>query len=67
MNVHFQKKEEPVMTPVAEVAKTFFKNTWELFLKVEVPGLGVSFAAFAIALFLRQHRTILQKVNQPAP
>jgi len=40
------------MSPIAEVAKTFFKHIWEMFLGVEVPGLGVSFAAFAVALFL---------------
>lgn len=39
-------------SPVAMVAKEFFHNIWNLFLSVEVPGLGVSFAAFAIALFL---------------
>lgn len=39
-------------SPVATVAKEFFHNIWTLFLRVEVPGLGVSFAAFAIALFL---------------
>ena len=36
----------------AMVAKEFFHNVWNLFLSVDVPGLGVSFAAFAIALFL---------------
>ncbi len=40
------------MSPVVDVAKLFFKKIWEMFLGVEVPGLGVSFAAFAIALFL---------------
>ncbi|MCM1234789.1 MAG: hypothetical protein NC489_32200 [Ruminococcus flavefaciens] len=39
-------------SPVAQIAKTFFGNIWEMFLAIEVPGLGVSFAAFAIALFL---------------
>lgn len=39
-------------SPVALVAKEFFHNVWDMFLSVEVPGLGVSFAAFAIALFL---------------
>ena len=39
-------------SPVAMVAKEFFHNVWNLFLPVDVPGLGVSFAAFAIALFL---------------
>lgn len=39
-------------SPVAMVAKELFHNIWTLFLSVEIPRLGVSFAAFAIALFL---------------
>lgn len=37
---------------VAQVAKSFFSNIWELLLSVDVPGLGVPFAAFLVAVFL---------------
>ena len=40
------------MNYVADVAKTFFKNTWDMFLHTDVPGLGVSFAALLISLFI---------------
>lgn len=37
---------------VAQVAKNFFGNIWTMFLSVDVPGLGVPFAAFVVAVFL---------------
>lgn len=40
------------MSAVAEVTKNFFGNVWDLLLSVDVPGVGVSFAAFLVAVFL---------------
>ncbi len=37
---------------VAQVAKNFFGNIWTMLLSVDVPGLGVPFAAFLVAVFL---------------
>jgi len=37
---------------VAQVAKNFFGNIWEMLLSVDVPGLDVPFAAFVVAVFL---------------
>lgn len=37
---------------VADIIKTVFGGIWDIMLNVDVPGLGVSIAAFSIALFL---------------
>lgn len=37
---------------VAEIAKTVFGAIWKMFVNTQVPGLNVSFAALAIALFI---------------
>lgn len=37
---------------VTEIAKTVFGAIWKMFVNTQVPGLNVSFAALAIALFI---------------
>lgn len=40
------------METVAEVASTILGGTWNLFLKTDYPGLGVSIAGVAISLLI---------------
>lgn len=40
------------MDDVLLLAQTFLEKSWDMFTGVTVPGLGVSFAAFTVGLFL---------------
>lgn len=40
------------MTDALALARCLIANIWNFFLGVEVPGIGISFAALFIALFL---------------
>ena len=40
------------MEVVSDVASTFFHGIWNLFLKFEFPGLGVSLAAVLVSALL---------------
>ena len=44
---------------VAEVISTVFGGIWKIMVGVEVPGLGVSIAAFSVALLLMRFSIFL--------